>query len=661
MKLSSLKVRNFMPYKDHLHIQFPGDDQRNVLLIFGDNMRGKTSILNAIRWVFYGKAIGRHSRPIPLNEIVNKDAALEDDWRVEVQVSFTANGHSYDLRRVANKRKLVATPSKPDDFTTEVFMTRDGAVIQGDQISAEIGFVAPEQISRFFLFDGELLQEYETLLIEDSQQGKQIKEAIEQVLGVPALINGRIELQTILRNAQKQQNKDLSQVKGLETQAKRLDDLTHKREAIDSDIDALKSKLQVVREVRTGLDDELEAAQSIIASKASLDAKTNEQVNIIAEVEKKELERLDLISVAWKELFDSRLRTARKQVEKERAKLYGALKDQTGIQQRVSDLRALLDTEKCPTCKQVVGRERRAEIGEALGMAEAQLESIEDQASAMDRLSVRHDKLAKITSVNARERLRQSEKDLQGLHVRLTHVENEIERLSDEISGYDTAEIGRKRFLQREKVKEEGRLQRDIEDQMNVRDSLQKDLDISQRAIEGLTKSRTQKSTLKVSLCSDLEKIFGQSIERLRDQLRRQVAQRATQAFKQMTTQKGYRGLEINDNYGLRILDEAGRDVAVRSAGAEQVVALSLIDGLNRTGRSPGPVIMDTPFGRLDLEHRDNILKYLPTVTSQFILLVHSGEIRRETDLAVVADRIGGAYEITEINSTQSKIERVAL
>ena len=128
-----------------------------------------------------------------------------------------------------------------------------------------------------------------------------------------------------------------------------------------------------------------------------------------------------------------------------------------------------------------------------------------------------------------------------------------------------------------------------------------------------------------------------------------------------MTTQRSYRGLEINDNYGLQIIDASGRDVAVRSAGAEQIVALSLIDGLNRTGRAAGPIIMDTPFGRLDLNHRDNILSYLPLVTSQFVLLVHSGEIRKETDLAIIAERVGAVYEIREISSTQSRLERATL
>src|SRR5688572_13626261 len=124
-----------------------------------------------------------------------------------------------------------------------------------------------------------------------------------------------------------------------------------------------------------------------------------------------------------------------------------------------------------------------------------------------------------------------------------------------------------------------------------------------------------------------------------------------------MTTQKSYRGLEINSNYGLSIVDSTGRPVSIRSAGAEQVVALSLIDGLNRTGRAIGPVVMDTPFGRLDLEHRDRVLSYLPTVASQFVILVHSGEIRNDTDLESIKERIGSIYEIVEVNQRHSRIE----
>ncbi|MCG6122862.1 MAG: AAA family ATPase [Microvirga sp.] len=650
-----------MPYKGEMELAFPQDEQRNVMIVFGDNMRGKTSILNAMRWAFYGEALGRHSRPIPLQEIVNKDAALVDDWRVEVHVKFDANGHAYDLRRVAERRNMVAKPSRPEDFIRSIHLTRDGSAVSGDQVEAEIGLIAPKQISRFFLFDGELLQEYETLLIEDSQQGQQIKEAIEQVLGVPALTNGRVDIQTILKQAQKRQNSDLKQIAGLEKQAERHADLTGKIDAIDRDLEDLNLRLKKVREERTALDDEVEAAQSVISAKATLDAKVGERKVVIDDCDRKEGERLDLISGAWKDLIDGQLQIRRDQLERRRRELVDSIKKRSALAQKVSDLKQLLDTRECPTCEQELNDERRFQIGQALGKAETDLRSIDDSSSALQDISGQLDALSKIRGINAKDRLRQVEKDLQGYNVRLTQIENDIERLRDEIAGYDTAEIARKRVLLSEKIKEEGRLQGAILDQNSERKKLVDELAVSQKAIEGLTKDRTQRSTRKVSLCSDLERVFSESIEQLRSKLRKRVEERANDAFKHMTTQKSYRGLAINENYGLQIVDPSGRHVAVRSAGAEQIVALSLIDGLNRTGRAAGPVIMDTPFGRLDLNHRDNILSYLPSVTSQFVLLVHSGEIRKETDLAIIAERIGAVYEIREISSTQSRLERTTL
>ena len=83
----------------------------------------------------------------------------------------------------------------------------------------------------------------------------------------------------------------------------------------------------------------------------------------------------------------------------------------------------------------------------------------------------------------------------------------------------------------------------------------------------------------------------------------------------------------------------------MKSAGAAQIVALSLIDALSRTGRSSGPVVMDTPFARLDPDHRINILEYLPKTASQLILFVHRGEIDNEI-LGLIAGKIGGEYQL---------------
>ena len=51
MKLNRLTMKNFMPYKEQAVIEFPKDESRNVMLVFGDNMRGKTSLLNALAFI----------------------------------------------------------------------------------------------------------------------------------------------------------------------------------------------------------------------------------------------------------------------------------------------------------------------------------------------------------------------------------------------------------------------------------------------------------------------------------------------------------------------------------------------------------------------------------------------------------------------------------
>lgn len=597
---------------------------------------------------FYGRAVGRHSRPIALQDLVNRDAALEDEWRVEVFIQFDANEHRYDLRRTAVRKPHVATPTRPEDFTQSVFLSRDGTPMTGDQVEPEIDQFAPEQISRFFLFDGELLQEYETLLIEGSEQGRQIKEAIEQVLGVPALINARNELGAIIKAARKRQSSDLAHTQGLERQAQRQQELTAKQEAHERDLEALQGKIATARGERIKLDDELEAAASALAAKGKLDGFVSQRDSLDELQKRKHAERQALLSQAWLDLIDLRLAVRREQLLQRQSVLTKSLKIQGKLQSRIEDLEKLLSTKECPTCHQELGIDRRAEIGTTLGELQAELNRAGDNSSQLQLVAAEIAALNKIRGVNARDRLAQIDRDTKKAAVDLQRVENDIERLKDEIAGHDTAELAKKRVLQREALREETRLQDAINKARADMEKIKEELAVAQKAIEGLASARSQRSTLKVRIATDLEKTFTTSIEQLRDRLRGRVETFASSAFMEMTTQKAYRALQINSNYGLSIMDRDGTKVPLRSA-------------VNRTGRTIGPVVMDTPFGRLDLLHRDNILKYLPTVTSQFVLLVHNGEIRPETDLAAVKPRIGAVYRINEVTPRQSTIERIAL
>lgn len=658
MKLVKLTMNNFMPYKGVNSIEFPTDDSRNIMLVLGDNMRGKTSLMNALRWGFYNTAVGRHSRLIPLQSIINKDAAAEDDWTVEVHIIFEEEGHVYELRRTAERRPQITNPTKPDDFIVTPFLSRDGVVLRGDQFESEIDKIAPEQLSRFFLFDGELLDQYEELLVEGSEQGRQIKEAIEQVLGVPALINGRDELGAILKAARKRQNHDFAQVAGLEAQAEKNASLNTLLDSYEEDLKALQDRLVTIKNEREKLEDELEGVATVLALKAKLDAAKNTakmQQNIAS---RKMIERKELLSESWKDLLSAKLDVKRDILTSRQKNLYVTLGKQSRLDAEINSIKKILATKECPTCQQPFPEDSREQLGATLGKLEAKKCQQQDVQREFNDVSAQLDTLNKIKGVNSKSRLISIDRDIRCAEVEMQRSENEIARIEDQIAGHDTAELARKRVLKDEKFKEEGRLTESIKNKNHDIQQVKEKLLFAQKAIEGLAGARTQKSTLKVSMVSCLEKIFQVSIERLRDRLRKRVEQFANEAFKNMISQKAYRGLVINDSYGLSIQDSQGRKVSIRSAGAEHIVALSLIDGLNRTGRAIGPIIMDTPFGRLDPKHRDNILSYLPTVSSQFVLLVHGGEIRPETDLASINHKIGAAYEIVEVTDTQSRIER---
>ena len=80
--------------------------------------------------------------------------------------------------------------------------------------------------------------------------------------------------------------------------------------------------------------------------------------------------------------------------------------------------------------------------------------------------------------------------------------------------------------------------------------------------------------------------------------------------FLSMTTEKeDFTGLTINEGYGLTIRHRDGRAEEARSAGAEHVVALALMGALQRNAPLRGPIVMDSPFGRLDEDHTANVVR----------------------------------------------------
>ena len=88
---------------------------------------------------------------------------------------------------------------------------------------------------------------------------------------------------------------------------------------------------------------------------------------------------------------------------------------------------------------------------------------------------------------------------------------------------------------------------------------------------------------------------------------------------------------EIDPNtFAVRLIDENQQEIDKNdlSAGEKQIYAISILEALGKTSGRKLPIIIDTPLGRLDSKHRENLINnYFPTASHQVIILSTDTEV----------------------------------
>lgn len=109
-------------------------------------------------------------------------------------------------------------------------------------------------------------------------------------------------------------------------------------------------------------------------------------------------------------------------------------------------------------------------------------------------------------------------------------------------------------------------------------------------------------------------------------------------------------------NFSVTLIDNIGNKVDKKklSAGEKQIYAIAMLEALGRTSGRNLPIIIDTPLGRLDSKHRNNLVNnYFPTASHQVLILSTDTEIDEEfyRDLS---PEISHAYSVDYDSKTGS-------
>ncbi len=109
-------------------------------------------------------------------------------------------------------------------------------------------------------------------------------------------------------------------------------------------------------------------------------------------------------------------------------------------------------------------------------------------------------------------------------------------------------------------------------------------------------------------------------------------------------------------NFTVKLFNREGRELrkAQLSAGEKQIYAIAMLDALARTSGRRLPVVIDTPLGRLDSQHRSNLVtSYFPRASHQVILLSTDVEVD-ESFYRRLSPSVSHAFEIRYDNAEQA-------
>lgn len=187
MLLKEITLKNFRQYKGEQRVTFSTDPEKNVTVILGDNTGGKTTFVQAFRWVLYEDCnfTGRNPDKNPIN-IVNMDirrnARMGDKVEAFVRLNLIHKGVEYELMR---KAEYVSKISGDLSFAIQTlhiscYDSNGNRTICTD-FNEKVEEILPPDLSEYFFFDGEK--------IANSTKKNNVEESINAVMGLKVIKN----------------------------------------------------------------------------------------------------------------------------------------------------------------------------------------------------------------------------------------------------------------------------------------------------------------------------------------------------------------------------------------------------------------------------------------------------------------------------------------
>ena len=572
MIIKKVLFENIFLYEGSNEFYFSIDDNKNIVLIIGENGFGKTSFINAMKIGFHG--ISKDMLKIG-NRYISKKDFIKGSENFE---GLITKNKTYGKIEIETDEFKIIREFNEDEKLTLIKEDEKFFDLEADEI---IESFFPKSLNKFFFFDGEKIQEIANF------ENEEFKKMLEAVLKLD-IYDKSIEDLNIL---QKRYIKESLDRKSLN----RLNELENLKDKLANVIQNLESKYVTLKETLK----EKQREEKFFIKKSSTNKKLEKKL-------KQKKEEFDKLIMEFKQLILYKLPLIlnpellnkikedvknyddlgidREVLLKKKQEFLSKIKDKTKEIENIFD--------------EVFLKEKKGFINSSKVLPLLNFENI-DVRKLLETLSQLKFEIDEIE-----KNIKFSNNDL---FEEIFNIQKEILKIENDLKSLEENIFKNKRDLinVEKEIKELSKI--DFKNRL-----IKKKIDTIENSILALDEI---KLSLKSKKRPKLEKIINEKFKKLKKK-----------NFK-------IKEIKLTDEFNIYLINENDEKLSVLSAssGQKQIIATALIWGVSEYLEKNIPMIIDTPLGRLDIENQKLILKeFYPNASKQVIILPTPSELRAE-------------------------------
>lgn len=654
MKLIEVTLVDILAYRGTTTVDLSrADGDRNMVLIWGRNGKGKTSFITALKMLFAGiaderiRTIGFPPRPLPEGQfvrgdgehwigVVNRQAAVAAARREESVTASISAVIAHEGVELQIRRAWTVMPI--GTYVEHVEVTDPDGRLTDQAARERLADILPPDYVEFFFFDGEDIKSLaETAERKNIDFDKLLRitfvtELVEELRNL-ATERRRKTLDQRERERLRELQRDLDDNIFVENEAAR--ELTRIGEELRG-ADADLRRLQAVREnLSSGASEAQRAALEQRRNTLRTDLwAANAEIAASMPVDAPLVANLPLVATALAAL---------------NARLDAAGAAEQGLIRRVREGLPGWVSTAVPELDDAT----RDRLVAALDWEVARLSSVEDDTGIFADLDIGRAERVRtqlLRFVAAGSVLRSSRAgrlmDVSRMQLELAVLDDDLMRL--EVGSQANIERYRSVVTEIESLEEAiGQLNQRKGQQSARRAGAQETIERLKHELRDVERrsKRADQDAEDALRIEAIARTLSEVRERMRAAARARVAELLNTHFRTLVFDHALIGkIEIDDSYTLVFLDDEGRRIgrASLSSGLKQLAATALLWAMKDAAGYDMPVVIDTPLGRIDRENQDNMLiNYYPRLSHQVVLLPTNAEVdsRKKALLAAhVAD-----------------------